>query len=179
VEAFAVLLLAHLLGDFPLQTNWVMKVKLRHNWGVLLHALLHGLVTALLIESPRTHVALLLILVVVHFTVDWTKLRFPTRSATGGFLADQIAHAGFLALLAGMRPFLQSRLDSSLLYSALLFALLPALLVFISVRSRDTSEVSSVWSYLRQRQGKIIYLSQALGGLLIVWLIMITYLNSD
>lgn len=36
------LLLAHLLADFPFQTNWIYAQKLKSIWGVILHC---GIVT--------------------------------------------------------------------------------------------------------------------------------------
>ncbi|PKP54950.1 DUF3307 domain-containing protein, partial [Candidatus Atribacteria bacterium HGW-Atribacteria-1] len=37
---FCRLLLAHIIADFPLQTNQIFKVKTNTEWGVLIHTLI-------------------------------------------------------------------------------------------------------------------------------------------
>src|SRR5690606_27510716 len=74
MTTFLALWLAHLLADFPLQTNRVFRLKIASNAGLALHVAIHLLMTVLLVQQPARHLSLLLVLGVVHFLIDWTKL---------------------------------------------------------------------------------------------------------
>lgn len=166
---FAILLFAHLLADFPLQTNWVLRFKQRHWRGILFHALIHGLLTALLLVSPSRAWPLLLLLVALHFAIDWIKLNLPTVSETRGFLLDQLAHVLVLWLCSLAWPALRSHLSPPLLLGGILLALVPALMIFLAVRSIDQREASSpFWQRLWQRREQLILLSQWLGALILL-----------
>jgi hypothetical protein len=98
------LLLAHLLADFPLQTDAVFAAKKEKRWGVLLHGTLFGLVAILLVKPFLGIGAIwggLILLWLFHVAVDKAKL----IAVSGGrgdhlvyFLSDQILHIGALAL---------------------------------------------------------------------------------
>ena len=55
MDLLATLLLGHLSADFPLQTNWVYRLKNRRWAGVLLHTAIHCVVTAVLLSDSLTH----------------------------------------------------------------------------------------------------------------------------
>lgn len=95
-----VLYLAHLIGDFPLQTNRIYELKSQSNRGILLHVAIHIMVAVILIKNPLPYWRLLLVLGIVHFIIDWTKLHLPGRRQTPGFILDQIAHFLSLILIA-------------------------------------------------------------------------------
>ena len=75
MHLFAILLLGHLIADFPLQMDWIFQLKHRHWAGILLHSVIHSVLTAILIEAPLTHWPMLVSLGLIHFAIDWLKLR--------------------------------------------------------------------------------------------------------
>ena len=104
MSTFIVLLLAHLLADFPLQTNRIFRLKITSNVGLALHVLIHVLMAALLLQQPGQYLDLLLALATAHFVTDWLKVRFPTEPQWPGFVLDQVAHLAAIAGLAWWRP---------------------------------------------------------------------------
>jgi hypothetical protein len=101
VETAIALVLAHLLADFVLQSDGMVRAK--HDPGVLLaHAGIVALASwAALGFAP---VPLLLLLVAAsHFLVDGLKLRYG-GPGFAPFAADQAAHLAFIALGATLVP---------------------------------------------------------------------------
>lgn len=102
IETFTALLFAHVLADFMLQTNWMVRNK-SHPGVFLLHgALVLGSAQLVLgqIAAPE-----LLALAVVHVLIDAIKTYGGFRSFTA-FMLDQIAHLGTLVALASLAPHL-------------------------------------------------------------------------
>jgi hypothetical protein len=92
---FCRLILAHLVGDFVLQTRWIVKRK-RKLQGLALHVGLVGLATL-----PVTWERLgrwwpwLLLITLAHGLIDWAKIRLQPRLPWPPivlFLADQALH---------------------------------------------------------------------------------------
>ncbi|MBV7338501.1 DUF3307 domain-containing protein [Chloroflexi bacterium TSY] len=81
IEIFATLLLAHLLADFPLQTNAVARLKMKGGWGLAPHILIHVAVLALLLQDPIRQGTLLLVLGCTHWLIDWIKVSYTIRVA--------------------------------------------------------------------------------------------------
>ncbi len=98
------LLLAHLVADFPLQTDAVFAVKKETRWGVILHGTLFGLVAVLLARpflAVRATWLCLIALWVFHTAVDRSKLILVGRGRADHvvyFLLDQMLHAGSIGL---------------------------------------------------------------------------------
>lgn len=92
------LLLAFLLADYPLQTDWVFKIRYEKRWGVALHAGIHLLVT-LAVCLPYLHspwfIVGVVVLQAVHGLFDTVK-----KNGLLGFFADQLFHFASLAALA-------------------------------------------------------------------------------
>ena len=137
---FLALLLAHLLADFPLQTNRIFRLKVAGNAGLVLHVLIHLLMTALLVGRPLHHLDLLGVLGVMHFVVDWTKLRFPGERQWPGFLLDQLAHLISLGLLALWQPEVTAVLSLWVMFPLILLVSLPALLMLLWVWANDVQQ---------------------------------------
>ncbi len=176
---FPILLLGHLLGDFPLQTNWVMRHKLEHRWGIFLHASIHGVVTAFLVQSWLSALPLLMTLVLVHFAIDWLKLHLPSKTATRGFLLDQLAHLVVIVLLSIIWPSLQSYLVSPLLMLGILLGMVPAILIFLAVRSTDKKDHDSpLWQHLLRERARLILSAQIVGSAIILSLIALQCLQN-
>ena len=109
---FLLLVIAHLLGDFPLQTNWVYRQKFRNMQGGLWHAGIL-LLCYLAVLSPylvNWQVMLAIIcLTVIHYLQDFLKVKFVDKCKTikkiHGFWLDQAAH---LILIIGISFWLDS-----------------------------------------------------------------------
>ncbi len=92
------LLLGHLIGDFPLQTEGIFRVKTDRPWGVVLHGSICGVI-GFLVAAPYLYYPLawlwLGILWVFHIVLDRGKLFLISKFKRGSiflFLADQALH---------------------------------------------------------------------------------------
>jgi hypothetical protein len=100
------LILAHVIADFPLQTDAVFSVKKNTEWGVFLHGAIFTL-TALLttvndLAIPMVWVGLIS-LGLFHVAVDKGKLVLAgggRRDNLGYFLLDQALHIGAIGLMS-------------------------------------------------------------------------------
>lgn len=92
---FVKLFLAHLLGDFLLQSNrWVAdKEKKKHKSIYLyLHTILHG-VLAFILVGKSDFIPLAILLATTHGLIDYLKLRFQkNKTKRSWFMIDQTLH---------------------------------------------------------------------------------------
>lgn len=92
---FWMLLLAHLLGDYPLQPDWMVQAK--KTWrGLTLHVGVHLAVLLLLVGTGRSILwPFLLVLAAMHFTIDafknWLAVARPGW-VSGPYIFDQFLH---------------------------------------------------------------------------------------
>jgi hypothetical protein len=99
-ETFLALLAAHLLADFPLQPDWMIRRK--RNPAVLgLHAATVGLTAILALGAWPA--PLLLILLLTHLIMDATKV-YALKDTLQAFLLDQGAHLIVIGGLALVYP---------------------------------------------------------------------------
>lgn len=140
MSTFFIFLLAHLLADFPLQTNRIFRLKVTSNAGLALHVLIHLLMAVLLLQQPARHLDLLLALGVAHFVTDWIKVHFPGELQWPGFVLDQLAHLTAIAGLAWWQPGVTAVLPLWLMFPLILFVLLPALLMLLWVWANDAQQ---------------------------------------
>lgn len=104
---FLKLVVAHLVGDFLLQSNAWVKDKERKKWRsgtLLLHVLLHGLLLflVLLTESIRQYWWIIPIIMGTHWGIDALKLQFQGtkyKTRMWWFIGDQVAH---ILVIAGI-----------------------------------------------------------------------------
>ncbi|MDF3128232.1 DUF3307 domain-containing protein [Kiritimatiellaeota bacterium B1221] len=97
MREFAVLICAHILGDFLFQTNWIAQNKGRiKGWWV--HVLIHGALVYLVAMQWGLW-KLPLAVALLHGLVDLCKCRFPDTPKT--FFIDQMVHVGILGLFSG------------------------------------------------------------------------------
>ncbi len=175
---FTTLLLAHLLGDFPLQTNRIFRMKLQGPKGLALHTAIHVLVTALLIQNFWQVWPALLILGILHFLTDWAKLRYASTPLTPGFVLDQAVHLITLIIIAALSPQIIPVFPLWFLIPAILLASIPAFLTFAYVWASDQCRANTPptttiqWACeqllpLSQKTGWIIVVMLAATGLLI------------
>ncbi|WP_264563956.1 DUF3307 domain-containing protein [Flavobacterium sp. N3904] len=89
------LILAHILGDFLLQPNSWVKAKEEKKalaWQLYVHALIHGLLSLLLLFDISDW-KLPAIIMLSHLIIDYIKLKFQTeKSKITWFVVDQIMH---------------------------------------------------------------------------------------
>ncbi|MEZ4591970.1 MAG: DUF3307 domain-containing protein [Chloroflexota bacterium] len=140
MSTFFILLLAHLLADFPLQTNRIFRLKVTSNAGLALHVLIHLAMAALLLRQPAQQLDLLLALGVAHFVTDWVKVRFPSEPQWPGFVLDQLAHLTAIGGLAWWRPGVTAVLPLWLMLPLIIFVLLPAGLMLLWVWANDAQQ---------------------------------------
>lgn len=98
----AKLILAHLIGDFFLQTKNGIASKNEKKWkspSLFIHCFIHFiLVIVVLWDISYWYVAL--IIAVTHYGIDGLKLTYQNKNnARAGFFLDQIAHFGVLIIV--------------------------------------------------------------------------------
>ena len=70
VSAGVSLLLAHLVGDYLIQSHWMATEKTKNWWPAIVHAATYGLPFLLVTQSP----AALAVIVVTHAAIDRYRL---------------------------------------------------------------------------------------------------------
>lgn len=84
------LLLAHLCGDYLLQTAWLAKHKRKSVWVLALHSLINAAAAYLLLGVWGAWLVPLVILV-SHFLIDFARSKMK-KDSLGLFLLDQALH---------------------------------------------------------------------------------------
>jgi hypothetical protein len=95
-ETLLALLVAHLVADFPLQPDWMIRRK-RNPLVLALHVLLVTGTAALALGGWPSGV--LLILAGTHLAMDAIKV-YLLRDSLGSFAADQVVHLAVIVALA-------------------------------------------------------------------------------
>ena len=100
------LLLAHIIADFPLQTNQIFKVKTNTEWGVLIHTLIVLIFSIFFafpyLEDPKV-IIILLVIFLSHTVIDKLKMEYSKKTKNQSIrilLLDQALHIAIIALLA-------------------------------------------------------------------------------
>jgi len=100
------LLLAHIIADFPMQTNQIFKVKANTEWGVLIHTLIVLIFSILFafpyLEDPKVMI-ILLVIFLSHTVIDKLKMEYSKRTKNQSIrvlLLDQALHIAIIAVLA-------------------------------------------------------------------------------
>lgn len=97
---FLSLVLAHIVGDFYLQTDKCCKQKQTKkikSWFLYVHAIIIGLLSWIIVPFCGFGLWALLI-AVSHFTIDAIKIHSP--KGLGSFVIDQLAHLGILIIIS-------------------------------------------------------------------------------
>jgi hypothetical protein len=170
----ATLLLAHFVADFPLQTDKLVRLKNSKRRGLLLHVLIHVVVTWCLLGFNQAALPLVTGIGVAHFIIDWLKLknRFflpPLQS----FLFDQFAHILVLIVATAIVPSASNSqvwpvLPAQVLYPSLLFSIALGLMVmgWVWVNTKDDGVLRQS-KHLQWGRKQLLVLEQRLGlGLL-------------
>jgi len=105
VFLFLKLILAHLIADFILQFEEIYQLKVRSFLGQLLHVLIHGLVSLILLYPYLNKSSIWLFtaaLVLIHLTQDLIKYHFTKKTPANTFvyfMTDQACHLGVLSAI--------------------------------------------------------------------------------
>jgi hypothetical protein len=100
---FIRLLLAHFIGDFPLQLDPIYKLKLKGLQGIVPHAIIIGLCGAAMCW-PYLHLPLiwffLIFMTATHLVQDSIKLNFTeSKYSFWSYLLDQCSHVALIAMM--------------------------------------------------------------------------------
>jgi hypothetical protein len=95
LDTFLALVTAHLIADFPLQSDWLLAQKKKPHF-LLLHVAVVAATAALLLGALP--LPLLAILAITHFAMDAVKVHI-LRDTLASFFGDQLVH---LAVIAGL-----------------------------------------------------------------------------
>lgn len=167
LNVFATFLLAHLIADFPLQTNKMIALKKQGPMGICLHVLVHVVVASLLLQDSMSNWLLLLLLACIHWVIDWTKIALSTDTVSS-FISDQIAHVVSIVVIVGIAFGLEivpeTALPDRVLYPAIAYAILLASMVFIWVwANHQSAEVAYNRPLVGWAQRRMLDFSQRAG----------------
>lgn len=171
MSLFTTLLLAHLLGDFPFQTNYIYALKLKGGYYILPHVLIHVLITAVLIGNLTTSWPLLIILGIIHFSIDWFKVNKPLSTPDIDFIIDQAMHIASLIFLAYAMPHITPLLPLTITFWGAILAFIPALMMFSWVYALTQKEKEPVILWM---QDTMCLLSQRTGQVIVLGLFLIS-----
>ncbi|MFT5196751.1 MAG: hypothetical protein ACI85U_003788 [Candidatus Promineifilaceae bacterium] len=126
-EALAFLLLTHVIGDYALQTDSVYKLKISGGLlGLAVHVFIHILITGMLLQFGFLRNWLLLVLLfLLHFTVDLAKLQVNTRFHFLAYLIDQFMHIVCILFLFWLFPQSKTLIPNQWLPLFLAYSLIP------------------------------------------------------
>lgn len=103
---FLRLLLAHFVGDYPLQTGWIYRLKGKGRVGQCAHSFVVFLVSVLFVYPYWGYASMWLYLVgaaLVHHLSDWVKMELNSKGSARNhlwrYVADQIVHAATVAFV--------------------------------------------------------------------------------
>jgi len=170
MDRYLALLIAHILADFPLQAGVIYTWKTSSKIGLGVHVAIHMVVMLLLFEDPLSWWPALVALGIVHYLIDWAKLRFPIKPQTLGYIVDQAFHAASLIPIAliftDMRPAIP---EPFLIYDFLIALVSPILLLFWTYtwdvdQPDPNTRPYSVWNWSKR---SLLPISQWAGFVLI------------
>lgn len=132
-ELIAILTLAHLLADFPLQTNTIAKMKTTSLRGLFAHVAIHVAMSWALLGFEYRFWTLVGSLGLIHFLVDYIKVKSGTDRSVLFFVVDQFAHLASIVFLSmsmfGDLGEMRFAICPTILYPSLSIAPLMALMV--------------------------------------------------
>lgn len=104
-ETFFLLLFGHFLADFPLQGDYIARMKIPHlnpkeNWIIVMFA--HCIIHAGIVFIFTGSLLLAMIMLLSHFIIDVAKCEQYLGKSSRAFLYDQLLHILILILIAGL-----------------------------------------------------------------------------
>jgi hypothetical protein len=172
-------LFAHLLADYPLQSNWMVLQKMRFSI-LLLHIAIHLGTLLLVVGTARNFIwPYLLFLVLIHLIVDVGKNiinKIRPDWITGPYVVDQIVHYLSIWLVAtwieNQSGSLQVPFNRSVFIIASVY-LLVTYVWFISERILAHSDLSYRKEVVEQIWIRMVSRAAILSGLFFFWRWMI------
>jgi uncharacterized protein DUF3307 len=141
------LLIAHLIGDFFLQTNALVRQKEQAKWRspfLYIHVLLHFVLMIIIIADVGFWKVALGI-TILHLLMDGLKLQFQTQQTKRNwFLLDQVFH--ILVIVAGWSWYQQVSFNIALLSDQRVLAVIVAVLFIMKPASLVIKMVISRWA---------------------------------
>jgi len=102
MNLFWLLILAHFIADFPLQSDKIFALKSKHKWGILPHIFI-SFITNLFIAFPflgfKNFWVAVFFLAIIHYLLDWLKILLTQKLLSDSvliFLLDQAFHIFFI-----------------------------------------------------------------------------------
>jgi hypothetical protein len=130
IGLFQILLVGHLIADFPLQTPTILRWKFRGGLWILPHIFIHAAVLTLLIRNPVA----VAVIAFTHFLIDWAKVTLDDRKHQGvSFLMDQTMHILVLWLVGQYGEVVSPQLAINNLPIILGLAVVSAVFMFLNV----------------------------------------------
>lgn len=177
LSIFWMLVLSHLIADYPLQTDWLVSVK-RTWWGLSLHVGIHLLMLIILTGSALSSLWLYLVgLAAIHYAIDYFKNWLSSvrpQWVNGPYIFDQLLH---LLSLISVSLWIDNTFDSSTLPPLLFPPAWTTLLIGLSlstvvwyISERVLSHATPVYQQeIVARRGPRIF-ARALLFFLFLWL---------
>ena len=141
------LLLAHIIGDFFLQTTRLVCKKERdklRSWFLYVHVLIHGLLI-LLITGDAGLWKEAVVITILHLVIDACKLQFQTdENKRRWFIADQILHISVIAVVWAIHE--QMPFNFNWIQNEKVLAVMIAILFVTKPASLIIKLVISAWS---------------------------------
>lgn len=110
------LILSHFIGDYLLQPHWLIRIKNKSPWGIVIHGIFIGLTMLVILipylYSPEIWYAIAAISI-LHIVIDYGKIEMrrqcPKMNVPVMYLIDQGLHLGVIFLIgfngvAGIMP---------------------------------------------------------------------------
>ena len=159
---FWTIYLAHLVADYPLQTD--KMVMLKRSWrGLLLHVFVHLLTMLLLVGTLRENFWLpILVLTAIHYLIDTLKnaiSRAKPDWIAGSYIIDQVLHLLSVLAVASWidRVFMPGTTELSTLMPLMLAGLLVATYVwYISERILSMNQSAYQAEMVAQRWPRML-----------------------
>jgi hypothetical protein len=130
MSVFSVLVIGHLIADFPLQTPTILRWKFRGGVWILPHIVIHTAVMGLLFKN----LFVVFVIFLSHYLIDWTKVSFDNSDRKGvSFIIDQSAHMLVLLALAQFAGINLPQFSFDYLPVILMLAVLSAVFMFLNV----------------------------------------------
>lgn len=141
------LLIAHVLGDFVLQSNKWVKHKEKKKFGskyLYIHTAIHILLLLVILGFQTKYLWTIILIGFSHFIIDGIKLLKPLKNNRVLFFLDQLAHLLVICLVWKQLNSIKLELSSIITEQNLLLVL--TLLLLTSVTSIVLKVVFSTWS---------------------------------
>ncbi|MFN8445412.1 MAG: DUF3307 domain-containing protein [Caldilineaceae bacterium] len=167
-ELVAILTLAHLLADFPLQTNTIAKMKVESLRGLLAHVAIHMATCWALLGFELRFWILVSWLGLAHFMVDYIKVKSGTDRSVLFFVLDQLAHLACIFIIsinvATTLGEMQHAISTTILYPSLFVATSFVLMVLGWIWANNLhDEMVNRYISLRWGRERLLELEQRAG----------------